>query len=68
MSRILVVATLSHDSNTRETLGVVVPGGKADAELIAYERFVQRGASPVDMFSVTVGEFPEGTDIINGMC
>lgn len=67
MSRILVVATLSHNSMARETLGVVLPGTKADAELIAYERFLQRGASPVDMFSVTVGEFPEGTDIINAM-
>jgi hypothetical protein len=67
MSRILVVATLSHSNSARETLGVVLPGSKADAEVIAYERFMQRGKSPVDMFSVTVGEFPEGTDIINAM-
>lgn len=67
MSRILVVATLSHNSNARETLGIVVPGSKADAELIAYERFSQMGKSPVDMFSLTVGSFPEGTDVINAM-
>lgn len=67
MSRFLVIASLSHDSSTRETLGVVLPGSKADAEVIAFERFMQRGKSPVDMFSVKVPEFPEGTDVINAM-
>ena len=68
MSRFLVVATMSHESNTVDTLGIACPGTRADAEQIAYENFMRNGQSPVTMYSLKVDAFPAETLVINGMC